>query len=244
MTNLLEVLGNARTLVVPYFGLLAIPQKPRYRSSIDTSILSLFKELSKKMNIVIVTSRSCETIINQVGFASAIVCCNGCEIVVEDRIVVPRDIAKMSHVIAHLQRKAQQLSRVIVEVRKISLGDMVGLGLEWEDSIGKADAEIVESLVRIAQDNNLLVYELQDGCCIDIFLPRCRRDEAMKFLSRCVERPIVYIAEGPYDQNVSKYVDVVIGLRHEYNKSLSFETDLITTRVSIIDALRKLLIAR
>jgi len=222
--SLVRALSSADALFVAYHGVLVPPLKPRYRATPDLAILELLSLLRKKLKIIVVSTRSCSAISKIAENVDAVVCCNGCEAVLPELIVVPRTVHSHVHVVLDIARKLEVSEELTVELRRTSFGDAVGIAVEWGGSLKKKDREMLEVAIKLALDNGLRVYSEPQAGFVEIYSPQCSRGKAVEIVKRLLDIKIAaYLGESALDNEAFKSVEIPIAVRHELNKEVDLE---------------------
>ncbi len=222
--ELLKELKSVDAIVVSYHGVVVPPSIPRYRALPDEAVIDLLSQLRRRYKVIIVSFRSYTAIQRTADAFDAAVCCNGCEIVTPDDIIVPRKIEEYTHTILNVFRSLEESRDFTVELRKTRFGDAVGVAIEWNGSLSVASQELINSIIgKVSRPNPrskcLTVYTDQSGNYIEIFAPICRRARAIDILRKLMNLGrVAYIGEGLIDNEALRSVDVPIAVMHELNR--------------------------
>ncbi len=223
--ELIRSLLHVDTIVVSYHGVVVPPVIPRFRALPDEAVIDLLTQLRRKYKVILVSFRSYSAIYKTADSFDASICCNGCEIVTPEDIIVPRKTEEYTHMVLDVFRKLRDAPDVTIELRKTRFGDAVGLSIEWNGSLSTSSQDLIYGIVgqvsqrRTTSSKCLTVYADMNSNYIEIFAPICRRARALEILRKLMDLGrIAYIGEGLIDNEVLRSVDVPIAVVHELNK--------------------------
>ncbi|NPA97174.1 MAG: hypothetical protein GXO32_06190 [Crenarchaeota archaeon] len=216
------------TIVVSYHGVVVPPVVPRFRALPDEAVVNLLTQLRRKYKVILVSFRSYSAIYKTADAFDASICCNGCEIVTPEDIIVPRKTEEYTHMVLDIFRKLRDAPDVTIELRKTRFGDAVGLSIEWNGRLSTSSQDLIYGIVgQVSQrkpvnSKCLTVYADSNSNYIEIFAPVCRRARALNILRKLMDLgKVAYIGEGLIDNEVLRSVDVPIAVIHDLNKSLA-----------------------
>ncbi len=223
--DVIRSLLKVDTLVVSYHGVIVPPVVPRFRALPDEGVIDLLTQLRKKYRVILVSFRSYSAIYKTADAFDASICCNGCEIVTPEDIIVPRKTEEYTHMVLDVFRKLRDAPDVTIELRKTRFGDAVGLSIEWNGRLSSSAQDLIYGVVgqvsqrRGATSRCLTVYADLSSSYIEIFAPICRRARALEILKKLMDLgKVAYIGEGLIDNEVLRSVDVPIAVVHDLNK--------------------------
>jgi len=223
--ELIKELRSVEAIVVSYHGVVVPPSIPRYRALPDEAIIDLLSQLRLRYKVILVAFRSYTAIKRTADAFDASICCNGCEIITPEDIIVPRGIEEYTHTILNVFRSLEEARDFTVELRKTRFGDAVGIAIEWNASLSPASQELISSVIgKITRRNSrskcLTVYTDDSGNYIEIFAPICRRARAIEILKKLMNlKKVAYIGEGLIDNEALRSVDIPIAIVHDLNRN-------------------------
>ena len=246
ITEVVEALKDVDALVVTYHGVLAPPLTPRIRAVPDIAILDLLDLLRKRrlVRIVVVAFKSFNTIHRTAERFDAAVCCNGCEIITPDTIVVPRRAEEYTHKVVEVSRYLRGVNDVTVEFRRTRFGDTVGLSIEWDTEISPSSRESVELVKKLASSKGLVVISDERAKFVEIFAPICNRSASLQILRKLLDlRKVAYVGDSAIDNEAFRLSDVSIAIRHPLNEGQKLAAQFELTRSEFVQVLKRLLSA-
>jgi len=239
--DLVNELKHVDTLVVSYHGVVATPVVPRYRAVADPRVLELFRTLRGKYTVVLATFRSYSAVASIAEAFDALLCCNGCEIVTPDIIVIPRNAEEYTHRVLEISRHLKTSADYVVELRRTRFGDAVGLSIEWNGDVKAVSREVIEIAMKMALDRGLRVYCEERAKFVEIYAPICSRRRALEILRKLLGLGrVAFVSDCFVDAEVADIVDLFVFVRHELNEGTNLDAHTIVTRQELLEALRRI----
>lgn len=198
----------------------------RDEARVRDDVVEVFKELSSKYLLAVVSSKDCKFLLSKAPFFHVYICINGLEVLTGDYLVCDSVIAndEVINAVTQVASLAKNVPGVYVE-EKISLtGKLLGISIDWRGMRFKPEG--VDRVLSLALSKGFYVLEYFDYPFVDVYVSRRNKGDAIMLVKtiRGLDR-VVYFGDSVNDLPAFKVADVSVLVRHDFNQDLRLNVD-------------------
>jgi HAD superfamily hydrolase (TIGR01484 family) len=206
-----------------YDGTLSSIEVPREKAFVPPKLFHALESASRKVPIVIITTKDLKFVSEKVPFAHAIAATCGLELQIGTKLISDKRAKENLSLVNEAYSESLDVvsymkDNIVVETKTTHKGDLMGFCLDWRASRNWRHAHnAVRPLVAKFRGRGLHVVESKFNPFVDIYAIKVEKGSAFLRLKHelGLNSPIMYLGDSEMDNPAFELAEVPIGIKHK-----------------------------